>query len=81
MELPTRTLPDNYIAILKVLPCLYVQSPSLPLRFYFPPLRQVSTAHVTSGNTHFRGTVSGGLQSNTTKAGQCHELVVGDTTP
>lgn len=34
MELPTRTLPDNYIAIIKVLPCLYVQSPSLPLRFF-----------------------------------------------
>lgn len=25
--------------------------------------------------------MSGGLQSNTTKAGQCHELVAGDATP
>lgn len=25
--------------------------------------------------------MSGGLQSNTTKAGQCHKLVAGDTTP
>lgn len=51
------------------------------LRFLPSPLRQVSTAHVTSGKTHFRGTVSGRLQSDTTKAGQCHELVAGDTNP
>lgn len=79
MELPTRTLPDNYIAIIKVLPCLYVQSPSLPLRVF--SLRQASTAHVTPGKHTLEALLSGGLQSNTTKAGQCRELVTGDTNP
>lgn len=46
------------------------------LLFYFF-LRQASDAHVTPGETRFRGTVRGGLQSNATKAGLCHRLVAG----
>jgi hypothetical protein len=49
--------------------------------FFLFFLRQASNAHVTPGETCFRGTVNGGLQSNTTKTGQCHKLVAEDTTP
>lgn len=39
--------------------------------FFFFFLRQASNAHVTPRKTWFRGTASGGLQSNTTEAEQC----------
>lgn len=72
MELPTRTLPDNSIAIIKISAMSLCTVSFTAFPFFF--LRHASNAHVTPGETRFRGTESGGLNS-------APELAAGATTP
>lgn len=66
---PPELHPTTILLYLIFLPCLYVQSPSLPFFFF---LSQASNVHVTPGGTHFSGTaMRPGLQSNLIKAEQC----------
>lgn len=86
MELPTRTSPGNYIAILKV--ChVFMYSLLHCLSGFCSPLGKSRLLSHSGGGgwggggghtSEALGVV--GCKANTTKAGQCLELVAGDTT-
>lgn len=69
MALPTQTLPHNYIAIIKIF-AMSLCTVSFTA-FYLFSLDKPHTL-MSLQRKHFRGTVSGGLQSNATEAEQCH---------
>lgn len=80
MELPTRTSPGNYIAILKV--ChVFMYSLLHCLSGFCSPLgkSRLLTSLWGKHTSEALGVV--GCKANTTQAGQCLELVAGDTTP
>lgn len=66
MELPTRTLPHNYIAIIKIFAMSLCTVSFTAFYLFFFPLDKPPTL-TSLQRKHFRGTASGGPQSHATK--------------